>query len=311
MVTDLQAIINKVEDVLLETDMAVLMNDSFIDRVVHYNHEYIEKRDDIYTDPRRQNHNLLFIKTLYGHFRFLLINIDKYEVLVSYLCKCQNKNLRYLDAMVLHYNVPVTPVLDLFINRVHKDMEESDVFSFSFEYKNLKFRTLTDEYTRLEGLPDSKLKLSGLVALDARVHSVYQTKTYVDKYEDLSGQVRIRIQALKNLLDMGLLPDDMPAAATTPKKNISADVYPAPKKKTDIIKILSAMYDAKMFADKDGKLLTNKQKLMEAFGEFLGEDFSTYSASLSQAKNRDTKTFMKPFTEIERAGERYYNEVDE
>lgn len=82
----------------------------------------------------------------------------------------------------------------------------------------------------------------------------------------------------------------------------------ASKHKTDIIKILSAMYDARMFAGEDGKSLTNKQKLMDAFGEFLGDDFSTYSVSLTQAKNRDRKTFMKPFTEIENAAERYLEE---
>jgi len=47
---------------------------------------------------------------------------------------------------------------------------------------------------------------------------------------------------------------------------------------------------------------------MDAFGEFLGDDFSTYSVSLTQAKNRDRKTFMKPFTEIENAAERYLEE---
>jgi hypothetical protein len=86
-------------------------------------------------------------------------------------------------------------------------------------------------------------------------------------------------------------------------------IKPAPKKKTDIIKILSAMYDANMFAGEDGKLLTNKQKMMEAFGEFLGDDFSSYSTSLSQAKTRDEKTFLKPFREIEKESLRYFNEV--
>ena len=71
------------------------------------------------------------------------------------------------------------------------------------------------------------------------------------------------------------------------------------------------MYDANMFADAEGKPLTNKQKLMEAFGEFLGEDFSKYSTSLSQAKTRDDKTFLKPFKVIEKEALRYFNQVGE
>ena len=85
----------------------------------------------------------------------------------------------------------------------------------------------------------------------------------------------------------------------------------ASKKKTDFIKLLSSMYDTKMFVDADGKAATNKQKLMEAFGEFLGDDFSAYSASLSQAKTRDDKTFLKPFKEIEKEALRYFNQVGE
>jgi hypothetical protein len=85
----------------------------------------------------------------------------------------------------------------------------------------------------------------------------------------------------------------------------------ATKRKTDFIKLLSAMYDTKMFVDADGKPVTNKQKLMEAFGEFLGDDFSAYSTSLSQAKTRDEKTFVKPFKEIEKEALRYFNSVGE
>jgi hypothetical protein len=88
-------------------------------------------------------------------------------------------------------------------------------------------------------------------------------------------------------------------------------VRPASRRKTDIIKILSAMYDVGMFADAERNPLTNKQEMMEAFGEFFGEEFSTYSASLSQGKTRDERTFMKPFRDIEKEALRYFNEVKE
>ncbi len=85
----------------------------------------------------------------------------------------------------------------------------------------------------------------------------------------------------------------------------------APKRKTDFIKLVSSMYDARMFVGADGSPATNKQKLMDAFGEFLNDDFSTYSSSLSQAKTRDEKVFLKPFKEIEKAALEYYNRVEE
>jgi hypothetical protein len=89
------------------------------------------------------------------------------------------------------------------------------------------------------------------------------------------------------------------------------EYYLASKHKTDFIKILSSMYDARLFVDAEGNPVTNKQKLMEAFGQFLNDDFSAYSASLSQAKTRDEKTFMKPFKEIEKEALRYFNAVGE
>jgi hypothetical protein len=101
----------------------------------------------------------------------------------------------------------------------------------------------------------------------------------------------------------------------TPRKKAQPEycikVKSASKRKTDIIKILSSMYDAGMFAGEDGKLLTNKQKLMDAFGEFLGDDFSAYSVFLSQAKDKEEKIFLKPFREIEKEALRYFNEITE
>lgn len=65
------------------------------------------------------------------------------------------------------------------------------------------------------------------------------------------------------------------------------------------------MYDAKMFTDAEGNPATNKQKLMEAFGEFLGEDFSKYSTSLSQAKDKGPDVFLRTFDELKKAGKKY------
>jgi len=80
----------------------------------------------------------------------------------------------------------------------------------------------------------------------------------------------------------------------------------ASKRKTDVIKILSAMYDSRMFVDAEGKPISNKQELMEAFGEFFNDDLADYSTLLTQAKNKDHDTFFKPFDQINRAITKYY-----
>ena len=309
MTSKLNDIINKLDNVILESDYDVLFSDPFIDRLVRYNHEYVESRSDTYSNPRRRNHNLLFVKGLYRHFNFMVTHMNEYEVLVDYLCKCQNQNLRYLDAMILQCEVPITPVLEMFINRVHKDLEVAGLFTFSYDYKNQKFRSLTETYSELINLPDTKTKLSGFLALEAKIKSMYWTKTYIDKCEDLTSRVLVEIQKLRNMLEIGLLPADVPAIVVQKKTKSSSLI--ALKKKTDFFKILSAMYDAGIFVNAAGDKATNKQKLMEDMGVFMNDDFSAYSASLSQAKTRDEKTFLKPFKEIEKEALRYFNTVGE
>jgi hypothetical protein len=119
-------------------------------------------------------------------------------------------------------------------------------------------------------------------------------------YEEL-GKIYLQANNLK------IVPNE----DKTPQKKVQLKsdiiVKPASRHKTDVIKILSAMYDARMFVGEDDKPLTNKQKLMDAFGEFFQDDFSTYSASLSQSKIREYKTFLKPFKDIEQEALRYLN----
>jgi len=81
----------------------------------------------------------------------------------------------------------------------------------------------------------------------------------------------------------------------------------ASKKKTDFIKIVSAMYDARMFETEDGFITSSKQELLNEFGRIVGEEFGTYSVLLSKAKAVEKDVFMKPFKEIEKKGEEYYH----
>lgn len=77
------------------------------------------------------------------------------------------------------------------------------------------------------------------------------------------------------------------------------------RKTTDVIKIISTMFDMHLFSTPDGMLATSKQEVMENFGKLLGADLSNYSASLSAAKN--TNNFMNTFTELSAKANEYYN----
>ena len=125
------------------------------------------------------------------------------------------------------------------------------------------------------------------------------TREYYPKFEKLC---KLEIERLKSLAQL------IGSNHVTPHKKLPVSgMKMALKRKTDVIKILSAMYDTGMFVDEEGKPLKNKQKMMDAFGEFLGDDFSAYSTLLSQAKDKGTDTFMKPLKDIEKAFLKYLN----
>jgi hypothetical protein len=88
-------------------------------------------------------------------------------------------------------------------------------------------------------------------------------------------------------------------------KNTKSPYSIASKRKTDVVKILSAMYDSKLFANADGQPATNKQELMEAFGVFLGEDLKAYSTLLSQAKEKNPDLYLKTFDDLKRSANDY------
>ena len=152
------------------------------------------------------------------------------------------------------------------------------------------------EYNRLKEI---FINLSGRVT-----YLKYQVKSMLAHYDEL-GNIYLQANSMK------IFPAEKEILSKKNQPESFIKVKSASKRKTDIIKLLSAMYDANMFADAEGKPLTNKQKLMETFGEFLGDDFSAYSTSLSQAKTRDDKTFLKPFKDIEKEALRYLNQVGE
>lgn len=120
------------------------------------------------------------------------------------------------------------------------------------------------------------------------------TRKLYPKFEDLC---KLEIKRLENLLKVG--------DGQVPVKKKSSEIRVSSKKNTEVMKILSAMYDLKLFCDINGNPLTNKQKMMEAFGAFLNEDYSSYSTSLTQAKGRDFDNYLKIFDDLKKAGKQY------
>jgi hypothetical protein len=128
--------------------------------------------------------------------------------------------------------------------------------------------------------------------------------TRIGQINDYIQSCKIYLDIIKNTAGLKQTPIEIPQKSNT--KLDGRHFRIASKRKTDVVKILSAMYDCRMFVDAEGKSITNKQELMEAFGEFFNDDLADYSTLLTQAKNKDHDTFFKPFDQINRAITKYY-----
>lgn len=80
----------------------------------------------------------------------------------------------------------------------------------------------------------------------------------------------------------------------------------ANRKNTDFAKIISAMYDIRLFMTSDGLLASNKQDLMNAIGAFFHTDLTGYSTLLSRAK--ETNNYLDVFDNLREAARIYYED---
>lgn len=80
----------------------------------------------------------------------------------------------------------------------------------------------------------------------------------------------------------------------------------AENRKTDFIKILTAMFECHFFERIDGCNINSKQDFFKSIGNCLNTSLTYYNNLMNKAKYTTEDTYMKPFEEIaEKAKERY------
>ena len=200
-----------------------------------------------------------------------------------------------------------------YLKKISAPVEEVDEFDNDTPNPLFVFNNLKAEIDNQELLPDKKLEL-----VQQRLYDFLQWQKAFDKKEEWSfgGECEYEITSrlYPKFEDMCRLEIERWKAVlnTLPKKETALNAgTPTPKiriasrKKLDVIKVFSAMYDLKWFADGNHMPLTNKQQLMDAIAEMLGDDFKSYSTNLSQAKDKSPDVFLKPFEELKKASRKY------
>lgn len=91
------------------------------------------------------------------------------------------------------------------------------------------------------------------------------------------------------------------AHTTTPKAKPVFKLSEKKGAKTDLIRVLNALYELRLFNKTDG-LIPTKQEFIETMGEYLGVDLSKYHTNLSQAlQNQPLEVNLKVFEEMKEA----------
>lgn len=91
------------------------------------------------------------------------------------------------------------------------------------------------------------------------------------------------------------------AHTTTPKAKPIFKLSDKKGAKTDLIRVLNALYELRLFNKTDGQIPT-KQEFIETIGEYLGVDLSKYHSNLSQAlQNQPLEVNLKVFEDMKEA----------
>ncbi len=188
-------------------------------------------------------------------------------------------------------------------------IEREYISFYKFDYQKIRLNNFTLQYNELEQSKDSIKKLTNLILLDTNIHKVHFHKSLKEEGYLIVSRIGDEIRKLEKLQNLGLLSENIETNIHQNNQNysVASKFRLAQKKKTDFIKILSAMYDNRMFETEDGYQASSKQELMNEFGRIVNEDLGNYSVLLSKSKNPEIDVFLKPFDTIRSKAEEYYN----
>jgi len=128
----------------------------------------------------------------------------------------------------------------------------------------------------------------------------FENKELKNLETELTGAELLRVAEIKTHYIQNLISRIENLTGTTKAKPIFklSDKKGA---KTDLIRVLNALYELRLFNKTDGQIPT-KQEFIETMGEYLGVDLSKYHSNLSQAlQNQPLEVNLKVFEEMKEA----------
>lgn len=137
----------------------------------------------------------------------------------------------------------------------------------------------------------------------------YSAKAYeIEELEHQYYESTGFVQWIKTELSRCEYEQNLETTTTTPKAKPVFKLSDKKGAKTDLIRVLNALYELRLFNKTDGQIPT-KQEFMETMGEYLGVDLSKYHTNLSQAlQNQPLEVNLKVFEEMKEATQKAHYE---
>jgi len=194
-------------------------------------------------------------------------------------------------------------LIDYFKNTIYTEGESKNEISLSKVEKLLKKELEQIKPTKankteteynwnktiiyLETLPELKDKIVYLIKQKTRYK---QESGYDFEHPNFGEKCELEIKKLKALIEI--------QNSTIPQTKQAFQLRKKQGAKTDLIRILNAVYELKMFEMTDGQI-PSKELFMKQAGEFFGTDLSKYDIDLSQALNNTSlETNLKVFEQM-------------
>jgi hypothetical protein len=140
--------------------------------------------------------------------------------------------------------------------------------------KNKKPFDWSETQQHLETLPDTKAKIKYLIEQKTRYK---QESGYDFERPNFGEKCELEIEKLKALAELESIPEQTKVKPQYKLSNRQGA-------KTDLIRILNAVYELRMIEKTNGQI-PSKEMFMKQAGEFFGTDLSKYDIDLSQALN--------------------------
>jgi hypothetical protein len=171
------------------------------------------------------------------------------------------------------------------------------------EFVKFRLASCSSRMEKLEFLYSSRSCFKYTIEeLESELNPEYQSEEYYYRGKMPKDKMIERLNRYKKALTMTdqaiCFYIDCSTIDCKDKKNQAFQLRKKQGAKTDLIRILNAVYELQMFEKTDGQI-PSKEMFMKQAGEFFGTDLSKYDIDLSQALNNTTlETNIKVFEKM-------------